>query len=70
MCENQGKQSEFSNHWKLIKLFLKKITGDDLKKIKKLSEIQVSTKYFTSSKIIFKFSENESNTYQLLRYPQ
>ena len=51
-CENQGKQCELSEHWKLIKtLFLKKITGDDAKKIKRLTRIQVLPNDFTSYKI-------------------
>ena len=51
-CENQSKQCELSEHWKSIKmLFLKKITGDDAKKIKRLTRIQVLTSDFTSYKI-------------------
>ena len=37
-CENQGKQSELSNHWKLKRektLFFTKIIGDDAKKTKR-----------------------------------
>ena len=49
---NPGKQRELSDHWKSIKkLFSKKITGDDAKKTKKLTGIQVLTKDFTFYKI-------------------
>ena len=52
-CENQGKQRQLSDHWKSTKtLFLKKkIHGDDAKKTKILTEIQVLTEEFTSYKI-------------------
>ena len=55
-CENQGKQCKLSDHWKSIKtLFLKKIiTGDDAKKTKWLTEMQILTKEFTSYKIRYK----------------
>ena len=40
--ENQGKQLEYSAYWKSMKtLFLKKITGDNAKETKRLTEIQV-----------------------------
>ena len=35
-CENQGNQSELSDHWKLKKCFFKKITVDNAKKDKKI----------------------------------
>ena len=52
-CESQGKQHELSDHSKLKQMFFKKkIIGDNTKKTKRLSEIQVLTKRFT--KRIFK----------------
>ena len=48
-CENQGKQCELSDHWKSKKkLFFLKIRGDDTKKTKRLTEMQVLTKMFTT----------------------
>ena len=40
ICENQGKQRK-------LRVMKKKITGDDAKKTKRLTEIQVLTKDFT-----------------------
>ena len=38
--ENQGKQLEYSDYWKSMKtLFLKKITGDNARETKGLTEI-------------------------------
>ena len=51
-CESQGKQRELSDHWKLKKRFFQKITGDDAKRTKRLTEMQVLTKTFT--KRVFK----------------
>ena len=51
-CESQGKQRELSDHWKLKKRFFKKITGDDAKRTKRLTGMQVLTKTFT--KRVFK----------------
>ena len=42
-------------------LFLKKITGDDAKKTKRLPETQVLTKDFSSCKIRYKPQRKESN---------
>ena len=54
-CENQSKQSKLTDHWTSIKrLFLKKKkkkTVDNAKKTKRLTEMQVLTKDFTSHKI-------------------
>ena len=51
--ENQGKQCEVSDHWEFLKeVFKKKKTGDDTKKTRRLTEIQVLTKKFT--KRVFK----------------
>ena len=36
-CEDQGKQRELSDHWKSIKMFLKKVTRDGAKKTKRLT---------------------------------
>ena len=63
-CENQGKQRKFIDRWKSVKTLCLKIiiimiitttttttiiiTGDDTKKAKKMTEIQVLTKDFTS----------------------
>ena len=46
-CKNQDKQRKLSDHWKLKKTLLEKITGDDVKKTKRLTEIQVLIKTFT-----------------------
>ena len=51
-CENQDKQCKLRYHWKLKKTLLEKITGDDKKKTKRLTEIEVLSKMFT--KIVFK----------------
>ena len=42
-CENQGKQHKLSDNWKFKKKNQKKktITGDNAKKTKRLTEIQV-----------------------------
>ena len=49
----QSKQWKLSDHWKSEKkVFLKKIRGDDTKKTKRLTEIQVFKKMFT--KRVFK----------------
>ena len=54
-CENQGKQSKLSDHWKSVKmLLLKNITWDNAKKTERLTEIQVLTKQLTSYKIKYK----------------
>ena len=51
-CENQVKQQELSDHWKLIKMyFLKKNDKNDATKTKRLTEIQVLTKEFTNYKV-------------------
>ena len=56
VCKNQGKQCEFNDHWKSIKImFLKETTGDDTEKTKRLTGIQVSTKDFASYKIGYKY---------------
>ena len=47
-CENQGKQRGIEGSLKIKKaLVLIKVTGDDAKKTKRLTEIQVLTKIFT-----------------------
>ena len=38
-CENQGNQRELSDHWKKM-IFLKKLTGGNAKKTKRLTEIK------------------------------
>ena len=41
-CENQGKQCKLSDHWQLEKKkHFEKIPGDDTKKTKRITEIQV-----------------------------
>ena len=51
VIENQVKQCKLSDHWKSIKmLFLKKNNSGWCKKDKRLTEIQVLRKYFTSYK--------------------
>ena len=47
VCENQGKQRELEGSLKEKNCFLKKMTGDNVKKTKRLTEIQVLTKRFT-----------------------
>ena len=55
--ENGSKRHKSSDHWKSINmLFLKKkVTGDDAKKTKMLTGIQVSTKDFTPYRIRYKY---------------
>ena len=52
--ENQGKEHDCSDQWKSIKTLWKK-TGHGSKKKKRLPEMQVLTKDFTSYKIKYKF---------------
>ena len=66
-CENQDKQRELSDNWKLKKRLLEKITGDNAKK-KRLTEIQVLTQMFT--KRVFyesnRFDKAYSNIWNIL----
>ena len=61
-CENQGKQHELSGHWNQLKHHFwkkKRKTGNDTKKTKQLTEIQVLSKEFTSNKIRYVFKKRE-----------
>ena len=63
VCENQGKQREREGSLKIKKtVFKKKMTGDNVKKTKRLTEIQVLTKRFTK-----RFFKNKTKVAQLFK---
>ena len=55
-CENRGKKCKLNDHWKSMKhCFRKTITGDDAKKMKRLTQIQVFTKDLDPTKSDIRF---------------
>ena len=61
-CENQGKQFLVITENQLKRCFWKKITGDETKKTKRLTEIQVLTQDFTSCKIRYKYLRKRTSS--------